>query len=133
MGKALRLFLFGACALLGACTAEAGTRADQVDVMIHYSRFSPSSFEFEAGTTVTFNITNTDPIDHEFILGDRRTQDRHEFGTEPSHGAIAGEVSVPAGTTRSTTYTFVQPGRLIIGCHLPNHFSYGMRAIVRIT
>ncbi|HEX2240278.1 MAG TPA: hypothetical protein VHJ82_03950 [Actinomycetota bacterium] len=126
------LLLLSACALMGACTAEAGTTAETVDVEIHYSRFDPTTFEFAAGTTVTFRITNTDPIDHEFIVGDELTQDRHEIGKHASHGDLPGEVSVPAGTTRFTTYTFVRPGPLIIGCHLPNHYAYGMRADVRV-
>lgn len=127
------LLTLSACAFLGACTAEARTPTEQVNVTIHYSRFDPASLEFAAGTTVTFTITNTDPIDHEFIVGDQQTQDRHESGKHATHGAIPGEVSVPAGTTRSTTYTFIRPGRLIVGCHLPNHYGYGMRADIRVS
>lgn len=76
---------------------------------------------------MTFVIENTDPIDHEFIVGDQQVQDRHEKGTEPHHGTRPGEVSIPAGETRSTTYVFDEPGRLLVGCHLPTHYDYGMR------
>ncbi|MFN2526999.1 MAG: cupredoxin domain-containing protein [Actinomycetota bacterium] len=120
-------------AVLVACTADAGTAGKQVDVGIEHSRFEPATFEFAAGTTVTFVVRNTDPIDHEFILGDVATQERHEAGRHARHGAVPGEISVPAGSTRMTTYTFVRPGRLIIGCHLPKHYAYGMRADVRVT
>jgi uncharacterized cupredoxin-like copper-binding protein len=46
---------------------------------------------------------------------------------------VPGEVSVPAGETRTTTYTFADSGTLTIGCHLPGHFGYGMRATVLVT
>jgi len=117
--------------LAGVFVAAAGTGEHTVEVRINHSRFAPESFEFEAGETVTFVIHNSDPIDHEFILGDDSVQRRHEEGSEKEHGAIPGEVSVPAGETRTTTYTFTEPGKLIIGCHLPGHYAYGMRAEVR--
>jgi uncharacterized cupredoxin-like copper-binding protein len=41
-------------------------------------------------------------------------------------------MTVPAGETATTTYTFADPGELIIGCHLPGHYAYGMRAVVRV-
>jgi uncharacterized cupredoxin-like copper-binding protein len=118
-----------AAALLAGCSP---VRAWSVDVTIHHSRFLPADLDVTAGTTVRFELTNTDPIDHEFIIGNEEVQARHETGTEPRHGAVPGEVSVPAGGAASTTYTFSQPGRLLIGCHLPGHYAYGMRGSVRV-
>ena len=51
-------------------------------------------------------ISNTDPIDHEFIVGDQAVQDAHELGTESFHPPRPGEVTIPAGETVETTYTF---------------------------
>lgn len=79
---------------------------------------------------MTFVINNRDPIDHEFIVGDESVQRAHERGTEAHHGTRPGEVSIPAGGTRTTTYVFETPGRLLIGCHLPTHYDYGMRGDV---
>lgn len=104
-----------------------------VVVRIHHSHFVPAALEFEEGSNIRFLIRNTDPIDHEFILGDSDVQARHEKGTEPEHGEVPGEVSVPAGEERSTSYRFVQPGRLIFACHLPGHYAYGMKGTIRIT
>jgi uncharacterized cupredoxin-like copper-binding protein len=119
---------------LAACFtgAEAGERTVGVD--IHHSSFAPTELTVERGTTVRFVIHNDDPIDHEFILGNKKVQDRHEVGRQKHHhGKVPGEVSVPAGTTRSTTYTFTRTGTLIFGCHLPGHFAYGMRGEVTVT
>lgn len=126
-----------AAALLIAAVAcgpsDPGAAREEVHVKLRFSRFVPDHFEFAAGTTVTFVVENRDPIDHEFLIGDEEVQEAHEKGTEKHHGAKPGEISVPAGKTRSTTYTFDEPGTLLIGCHLPTHYDYGMRGTIEVT
>ncbi len=127
-----------ALALMGAAIpayriASAGPGERTVHINIHFSRFTPSNVVAAPGETIRFVVQNTDPIDHEFILGDQQVQRIHERGTEPLHPPRPGEMSVPAGTTRETTYTFPpEQGSLIFGCHLPGHFAYGMRGTVTI-
>jgi len=128
----LALAMLVVAGLVACRPAQAEDRMRIVEVTIHYSRFDPSTLSFEPGTTVRFEIRNTDPIDHEFILGDEEVQAIHERGTEAHHGARPGEISIPAGTTRITTYTFAEAGRLIFGCHLPGHYAYGMRGTVTV-
>ena len=120
--------------LCGACANDGrGGEVKTIAVNIDHSRFSPDDYHFAPGQTVRFVIHNADPIDHEFILGNQSVQDRHENGTEKKHGSVPGEVSIPAGETRTTMYTFPASGPLIIGCHLPGHFNYGMRARVTVS
>jgi len=128
----LALAMLVVAGLVACRPAQAEDRMRTVEVTIHYSRFDPSTLSFDPGTTVRFEIRNTDPIDHEFILGDEEVQAIHERGTEAHHGARPGEISIPAGTTRITTYTFAEAGRLIFGCHLPGHYAYGMRGTVTV-
>jgi uncharacterized cupredoxin-like copper-binding protein len=123
--------------LVGAAAASRGAaaRANEgtIRMTIHYSRFDPAELAVEPGETVRFVIVNTDPIDHEFILGADRVQRVHEEGTEAHHDPRPGEVSVPAGETVVTTYTFPKiRGALIFGCHLPGHYDFGMRGTVTI-
>lgn len=125
------LGLAGLLVLGWAVMAVAGS-GRTVRVEINHSRFEPDELRFEAGQEVTFVIHNGDPIDHEFILGDRAVQDRHELGNEAHNGSIPTEVSVPAGETVETTVTFNEPGELILGCHLPRHYAYGMKAKVTV-
>ena len=127
---ALTLLVGAAAASRGAAArANAGT----VDITIHYSTFEPADLAVEPGETVRFVIRNTDPIDHEFILGDARVQRVHQEGTEAHHPPRPGEVSVPAGETVVTIYTFPEsPRALIFGCHLPGHYDFGMRGAVTI-
>jgi uncharacterized cupredoxin-like copper-binding protein len=125
------LLLVGAL-LVGALVGwgRAGDAGRTVEITIHFSRFSASSIPVAPGETVRFEIHNEDPIDHEFIVGDRYVQRIHENGTEPSHGAKPGEVTVPAGETVETTYTFpTTPEHVEFACHLPGHYAYGMHGL----
>ena len=119
--------LFAAPAF-GPASAETGIRT--LNITIHYSHFRPERVVVAPGETVRFVVRNTDPIDHEFILGDRYIQHIYETGTETVH-VMPGATSVPAGTTRSTIYTFPDVAtQVIFGCHLPGHYAYGMRGLV---
>jgi uncharacterized cupredoxin-like copper-binding protein len=123
--------------LVGVSAASGGAAArptdGTVEITIHYSRFDPETIAARPGERVRLVIRNTDPIDHEFILGDDRVQIAHEEGTEAHHPPRPGEVSIPAGSTVVTTYTFPEtPGELIFGCHLPGHYDFGMRGTVTI-
>jgi uncharacterized cupredoxin-like copper-binding protein len=127
----LLTFLVGASAAYRGAAARANDGT--VRITIHYSTFDPDRLTVEPGETVRFVLVNRDPIDHEFILGDERVQLVHEEGTEAHHPPRPGEVSVPAGETVVTTYTFpLTEGELIFGCHLPGHYDFGMRGSVTI-
>ncbi len=119
---------------LAACSGGAGaaTREQTATLTMRYSRFDPSVVEVRPGTTVRFVVRNLDPIAHELIVGDQDVQDAHEWGTETHHGERPGEVSVPAGATVETTYVFARAGTVLLGCHLPGHWAYGMRGTVRV-
>jgi uncharacterized cupredoxin-like copper-binding protein len=116
--------------LIGWSTLAASAEAVEVEVLIRHTAFDPEVLTVHAGTTVQFVVHNLDPIDHEFLLGDRAAQDAHERGTEAHHGSRPGEISVGALSTASTTYRFDEPGTVLIGCHLPGHWSHGMRGRV---
>jgi uncharacterized cupredoxin-like copper-binding protein len=116
--------------------AAAGQATRTVVITMHHSRFQPEVVRVAPGTTVRFLLRNTDPIDHEFILGDAAVQRRHEQGREREHhGEVPGEVSVAAGGQAATTYTFRQggPASLPFACHLPGHYAYGMRGVALVS
>ena len=104
----------------------------EVRLTIRHSRFVPAAITLPAGTSVRFVVDNTDPIAHELIVGGPDVQDKHEKGTHAVHGAVPGEVSVPPGEVRSTTYEFGSPGEVLMGCHLPRHWDYGMRGLISV-
>ena len=138
---AVVLVAVGAAAALAAVAAAgpgAGGGTDRtVVVTMHHSRFQPAEVRVAPGERVRFVLRNSDPIDHEFILGDAIVQARHEQGRQRQHhGEVRGERSVPAGQEAATTYAFpaALAGRTLeFACHLPGHYAYGMHGTVRVS
>jgi uncharacterized cupredoxin-like copper-binding protein len=128
----LLLVLLGGCGGAARAGSRTPTTGDTVELTIRYSKFSPTDVRVRPGATVRFVVHNLDPIGHELIVGDDGVQERHEVGTEPWHGDRPGEVSVPARSTRSTTFTLPLTGSVQFGCHLPGHWNYGMRGALRL-
>ena len=116
---------------LAGCSGEGRERT--VTVTVHHSRFDIADLDVRPGETVRFVLRNTDPIPHEFIIGDQSVQGVHELGTEAHHAERPGEVSVAPGATAVTTYRFGAAGtELLFGCHLPGHWAYGMKGTIRV-
>lgn len=103
-----------------------------VTITIEYSAFEPARVSVPAGVPVTIRLVNTDPIDHEWIVGDDAAHAAHRTGTEPTHDARPTEVSIPALTTVDTTITFDEPGIYAYVCHLPGHEAYGMVGLLTV-
>jgi uncharacterized cupredoxin-like copper-binding protein len=123
-------------AIVSGIGANAIARAGEplvVTIAIRYSAFEPARITVPAGRPVTFVLANGDPIDHEWIVGDAASHQRHRTGTEPTHGARPTEVSVAAGREVRTTVTFATPGTLRFICHLPGHEAYGMSGTLIVT
>ncbi len=128
-GIALSLGLAG----IAAVWAHApGLAEHRVDIVIHYSHYQPDAVTVPLGVPVTFVIHNSDPIDHEWIVGDAAVHERHRTGTEPYHASRPTEVSIAAGSTVVTTVTFPAAGDELYICHLPGHEAYGMVGVVHI-
>jgi uncharacterized cupredoxin-like copper-binding protein len=110
----------------------AATPPNKATIGIHFSAFSSNEVKATAGVPITITLVNTDPIDHEWLVGDAAFHERHRTGTEPHHGARPTEVSLPAGSTVITTVTFETPGDYAFICHLPGHEAYGMTGVLRV-
>jgi uncharacterized cupredoxin-like copper-binding protein len=110
-----------------------GDNGTVIRLAVHHSRFIPDHVTVRAGTSVRFVIDNTDPILHEFIIGDAGIHERHENGTEQRHPPRPGEVTIDPGTTAETTFHFGDQGPVLYACHLPGHFAYGMFGNVQVT
>jgi uncharacterized cupredoxin-like copper-binding protein len=121
--------LFAAAALAGCVAAD---DPGPVEIVIHYSRFEPAELSVPRGVPVTFVLTNDDPIDHEWLIGDDAFHERHRNGREPAHGDRPNEVSIPALGQTETTLTFDEPGDLAFICHVPGHEAYGMVGVLRV-
>jgi uncharacterized cupredoxin-like copper-binding protein len=116
----------GLAGMAAAWAGGVGVAPRSAEIDIHYSHYGPNTLTVPAGTPITILLKNTDPIDHEWIVGDAATHERHRTGTEPVHASRPTEVTIPAGQSRETTVTFNQPGTYLYICHLPGHEAYGM-------
>ena len=98
-------------------------------------QFVPDMITVHSGETVAFEIANPGQVPHEFVIGDAAEQAAHE--AEMAGGGMssseANAVDVPAGQTARLVYTFGQPGRLEIGCHVPGHYAAGMRGTIIVS
>jgi uncharacterized cupredoxin-like copper-binding protein len=104
----------------------------RVEIVIHYSHFTPSQVTVPHGVPVRFVLISHDPIEHEWLIGDAAFHERHRSGTEPQHGARPDEVTIPPLATVETTLTFTEPGDLAFICHVPRHEAYGMVGTLRV-
>ncbi len=139
-GRPGRVALVGgvvlALALAGIAAAWVGLPVrgpETAEIRIHHSHFGQDRLVVPAGVPLTVLLRNDDPIDHEWIVGDAATHERHRTGTEPVHASRPTEVSIPAGSSRETTVTFDTPGTYLYICHLPGHEAYGMVGALVVT
>lgn len=99
-------------------------------------RIEPAQMTVPAGTPVTFRVTNTGVLAHEFYVGDEAAQAEHEAEMVAMGGVMPHDeqngIAVPPGETEDLTLTFRAPGELIAGCHVTNHYSGGMRATIAV-
>ena len=148
--RASRLALLPAAALLiAACSSGGGATAspsapstpaasaasNRIEVTLtDQLRIEPAPLTALAGVPITFVVTNTGAIQHEFYIGDEAAQAEHEQEMQAggmAHDDPAG-ISVPAGETKELTYTFDGPGETLAGCHEPGHYASGMKATVTV-
>ena len=150
---ARRLVLILVTALLSAAACSAGSGATtapsaseppaatstalRVDVTLSDAlKIEPSSMTVPAGVPVTFVVTNSGAIDHEFYLGDEAAQAEHEQEMATMGGMTHDEpegIAVKPGETKELTYTFAQAGETLAGCHVVGHYGGGMKATITVT
>jgi len=95
-----------------------------------------SSTTVPAGVPVTFVVTNTGAIVHEFLLGDEVAQAEHEAEMVAGGGMGHDEpngIAVEPGETKELTMTFEEPGETIAGCHEAGHYAAGMKATITVS
>ena len=125
---------YGVDALLRDAPATPALGPGEVTVQmdVEHSLFTPEELRVLEGTRVRFVVVNGDPIGHELVVGPPDVHARHAEGMEAEHPSIPGEVSVGAGGTAVTTFTFDTAGTFEFACHLPGHYEHGMHGTVEV-
>jgi uncharacterized cupredoxin-like copper-binding protein len=129
--RALVIGLALAAVLPAGCGGD-GPAERALQVRMRYSKFLPASITVRAGTTVDFALINTDPIEHEFIIGTRAEQREHEFGDPHDPHTGPGQKLLPGNKTEHLRYTFAKPGTLLYACHRPGHYRFGMVGTITV-
>jgi uncharacterized cupredoxin-like copper-binding protein len=99
-------------------------------------KFSPDTISATAGETITFKVVNTGKAQHDFVLGDAAAQTTHEqmMAAMPAGGGVMGDspnaIHIPAGQTKTITWTFITAGTTIYGSHEPGDYAAGMKGTV---
>jgi uncharacterized cupredoxin-like copper-binding protein len=97
-------------------------------------RFEPGLLRVRAGEPITFVVTNSGVIRHEFVVGDEAEQAEH--ASEMAHGSAShghgNALSLAPGETGTLVMQFDSPGRLLIGCHEPGHYEAGIVADIEV-
>lgn len=130
------LVLLAACGSGDTEPTAAGSGEDRtIEIEMRDIAFAPTAIDVRSGEKVRFVFTNTGQVTHDALIGDEAAQDAHEKemrGGHGDHGKGSNAVSVEPGKKRALTYTFDQPGSILIGCHQPGHYTGGMKAAVNV-
>lgn len=118
--------------------ASASASAQRIEVKLTDAlKMEPAEMTVKVGEPVTFVVTNTGAIDHEFYLGDEAAQEAHEMEMMSSMGPMSMDESmgftVKPGETKELTYTFNKAGQMLAGCHVTGHYPAGMKATITVT
>jgi len=117
--------------------ALASVAADRINVALSDDlRMDPAQVAVKAGQPVTFVVTNTGAIQHEFFLGDEAAQAAHEEEMMAMGGMQHDEpdgIAVQPGETKELTHTFAKAGAYTAGCHVTGHYDAGMKVAITVT
>ena len=141
----MRFSLLSVVIILAACSSSAGpttvpvgsSGATRIEVRLTDTlKIELAAMTVRAGPPVTFVVTNTGAIDHEFYLGDEAAQAAHAKEMAAMGGMAHGEpsgIGVKPGETKELTFTFPAPGTTLAGCHANAHYAAGMKATITVT
>lgn len=116
-----------------AASTAAGTRIEVT--LTDGLAIEPAAITVQAGVPVTFVVTNSGALDHEFYLGDEEAQAAHAAEMATMGGMAHDEpegIAVDPGQTKELTYTFTEAGQTLAGCHVQGHYLAGMKAVITV-
>lgn len=119
-------------------SAEAPAAATRIEVTLSDGlKIEPATMTVPVGQPVTFVVTNSGTVLHEFVLGDEEVQAEHETKMGEGGGMSMPEdepnaIGVDPGQTKELTFTFAEPGTTFAGCHVVGHYAAGMKATITV-
>ena len=100
--------------------------------------FDPSSVAVKRGETIRFVVVNASPIDHDFTIGDAKTEAEHRgemaemIAMGMTHGDEANAIMLKPGQRKELVWKFSKPGKLEFDCNIPGHSESGMKGTIDV-
>lgn len=104
------------------------------DMRFHFSQ----DLEFHDGEVITFKVTNTGKVNHEFSIGDEQEQQAHQKMMRAMPDMVhedGNTITVKPGETKTLTWKFKSTPKhdVVFACNIPGHFEAGMYRKANIT
>ncbi len=103
-------------------------------------KYQPASISVKVGETITFQVVNDGKAQHDFVLGDAKTQDDHQAsmagmqaGSQMLMPDASNAVHIPPAQTKSITWTFTTAGSTLYGSHEPGDYAGGMKGTITVS
>lgn len=122
-------------ALVQAAPASATPARLVVVEMDDTMRFTPSSWQAQAGEEVRIVVINKGKVKHELVLGQAKELAAHAAEmkrAKSDHHHHDNAVSVLPGQTAELLWTFSKAGEYGMACFEPGHYEAGMKGTVQV-
>ena len=98
-------------------------------------RFSPATWEAQAGEPIRIILVNKGKVDHELVIGTEKEIIAHAKemvnpNTKGHHHI--NEVSAKSGQQAELVWTFKKPGQYAMACFEPGHYEAGMKGVINV-
>ncbi len=117
--------------------ASASSAAQRIEVKLTDAlKMEPAEMTVKVGQPITFVVTNSGAIQHEFYVGDASAQNKHENEMMSGGGMtmdVPDGIVLKPGETKELTHTFPMAGAFLGGCHETAHYAGGMKAMITVT
>ncbi|WP_282048256.1 copper-binding protein [Sulfitobacter mediterraneus] len=97
--------------------------------------FEPSTFEFEKGETIRFNVMNNGELEHEFVIDDVEGNAKHKMAMaemDMEHDD-PNSVRLDEGKSGEVIWKFANAGTFEFACLIPGHYESGMHGPIKVS
>jgi uncharacterized cupredoxin-like copper-binding protein len=98
-------------------------------------RFTPATWEAQAGEPIRIILVNKGKVDHELVIGSEKEIIAHakEMASPGAKGHHhTNEISAKPGQQSELVWTFKKPGQYAMACFEPGHYEAGMKGIINV-
>lgn len=98
-------------------------------------RFSPATWEAQAGVPIRIILVNKGKVDHELVIGNEKEIIAHakEMANPSTKGHHhTNEVSAKPGQQAELVWTFKKPGQYVMACFETGHYEAGMKGVINV-